>query len=75
MKEINSQLDKLGVDKITLSISLFLVLFIATFISYDTQFAQKIIDQIENFGRSFRLMTIDTVKGFLADSKKSKFNL
>ena len=35
----------------------------------------KIIDQIQKFGRSFRLMTIDTVKGFLADSKKSKFNL
>ncbi len=35
----------------------------------------KIIDQIENFGRSFRLMTIDTVKGFLADSKKSKFKI
>ena len=35
----------------------------------------KIIDQIENFGRSFRLMTIDTVKGFLIDSKKSKFKI
>ena len=45
MKEINSQLDKLGVDKITLSISLFSVFFIATFIFYDAQFAQKIIDQ------------------------------
>tara|TARA_B100000902_G_scaffold383783_1_gene423091 strand:+ start:771 stop:1469 length:699 start_codon:yes stop_codon:yes gene_type:complete len=35
----------------------------------------KIIDQIQKFGRSFRLMTIDTVKGFLADSKKSKFKI
>ena len=35
----------------------------------------KIIDQIENFGRSFRLMTIDTVKNFLTDSKKSKFKI
>ena len=35
----------------------------------------KIIDQIENFGRSFRLMTIDTVKNFLIDSKKSKFKI
>ena len=35
----------------------------------------KIIDQISNFGKSFNEMTIDTVKGFLIDSKKSKFNL
>ena len=35
----------------------------------------KIINQIINFGKSFRSMTIDTVKGFLADSKKSKFEL
>ena len=35
----------------------------------------KIIDQIENFGKSFRSMTIDTVKGFLKDSKKSKFKI
>jgi transaldolase len=35
----------------------------------------KIIDQISSFGKSFNEMTIDTVKGFLIDSKKSKFSL
>ncbi len=35
----------------------------------------KVINQINAFGKSFRSMTIDTVKGFLADSKKSKFSL
>ena len=35
----------------------------------------KIIKQINTFGKSFKSMTIDTVKGFLIDSKKSKFNL
>ena len=35
----------------------------------------KIIDQILGFGKSFNEMTIDTVKGFLIDSKKSKFSL
>ena len=35
----------------------------------------KIIDQISNFGKSFNQLTIDTVKGFLIDSKKSKFSL
>ena len=35
----------------------------------------KVINQIENFGKSFKLMTIDTVKGFLKDSKKSKFKI
>ena len=35
----------------------------------------KIIDKIENFGKSFNKLTIDTVKTFLADSKKSKFKL
>ena len=33
----------------------------------------KIINLIENFGKSSKAMTIDTVKGFLEDSKKSKF--
>ena len=33
----------------------------------------KIINQINKFGRSSKSMTLDTVKGFLADSKKSKF--
>ncbi len=35
----------------------------------------KIINLIENFGKSYKAMTIDTVKGFLKDSKKSKFNI
>ncbi len=35
----------------------------------------KVINQIKTFGKSFKLMTLDTVKGFLIDSKKSKFNL
>jgi len=35
----------------------------------------KIINQINSFGKSFQSMTIDTVKGFLKDSKKSKFKL
>jgi transaldolase len=35
----------------------------------------KVINQINGFGKSFKLMTLDTVKGFLADSKKSRFSL
>ena len=35
----------------------------------------KIINQVANFGRSFNQLTLDTVKGFLVDSKKSKFKL
>ena len=35
----------------------------------------KIINQISDFGKSFKSMTIDTVKGFLDDSKKSRFSL
>ena len=35
----------------------------------------KVISQIEIFGKSFKSMTIDTVKGFLTDSKKSKFKI
>ena len=34
-----------------------------------------IIEKIEKFGKSFSNLTIDTVKGFLEDSKKSKFKL
>ena len=34
-----------------------------------------IIEKIEKFGKSFEKLTTDTVKGFLSDSKKSKFNL
>ena len=35
----------------------------------------KVINQIDNFGKSSYLMTVDTVKGFLSDSKKSKFKI
>ena len=35
----------------------------------------KVIGQISGFGKSFKSMTLDTVKGFLTDSKKSKFSL
>tara|TARA_B100000674_G_scaffold86195_1_gene59732 strand:- start:34 stop:726 length:693 start_codon:yes stop_codon:yes gene_type:complete len=34
-----------------------------------------IIEKIEKFGKSFNKLTIDTVKGFLSDTKKSKFKL
>ena len=36
---------------------------------------QSIIKKIEKFGKTFQKLTIDTVKGFLIDSKKSKFYL
>ena len=35
----------------------------------------KIINQIENFGKGFLDLTKDTVRGFLADSLKSKFKI
>ena len=35
----------------------------------------KVINQIKGFGKSFKLMTLDTVRGFLTDSKKSKFKI
>ena len=35
----------------------------------------NIIEKIENFGTSFSDLTVDTVKGFLVDSKRSKFKL
>ena len=35
----------------------------------------KVINQINQFGKSFKSMTLDTVKSFLADSKKSRFIL
>ena len=35
----------------------------------------KIINQITSFGKSFNQLTLETVKGFLDDSKKSKFKL
>jgi len=35
----------------------------------------KIISKITGFGKSFKSMTLGTVKGFLIDSKKSRFSL
>ena len=35
----------------------------------------SIIEKIENFGKSFDSLTLETVKGFLSDSKKSKFRV
>ena len=35
----------------------------------------KVINQIDRFGKSFKSMTLDTVKGFLKDSKKSRFSI
>jgi len=35
----------------------------------------KVIDQISSFGKSFNSLTLDTVKGFLKDSRKSKFKI
>ena len=34
-----------------------------------------IIEKIEKFGNSFSKLSIETVKGFLKDSKKSKFKI
>ena len=35
----------------------------------------KIIEKINNFGTSYHNLTLDTVKGFLKDSRKSKFRI
>ena len=35
----------------------------------------KIIEKIENFGKTFDQLTKETVKTFLVDSKKSKFQI
>ena len=35
----------------------------------------KIIQKIDKFGKSFKQLTIDTVKTFLEDSRKSKFKI
>tara|TARA_B100001750_G_scaffold215815_1_gene200055 strand:+ start:198 stop:896 length:699 start_codon:yes stop_codon:yes gene_type:complete len=35
----------------------------------------KIIEKINNFGKSYNKLTLDTVKGFLKDSRKSKFRI
>ena len=63
MEAVNRQLNKLGVDKITLSISLFSVLFIATFILYDAEFAKRTIDLsyksiVSVFGPSYLILTL-----------------
>ena len=36
---------------------------------------ESIIEKIENFGKSYKELTIDTVKAFLVDSKKSNFKI
>ena len=35
----------------------------------------SIIEKIQNFGKSFNQLTVETVKAFLVDSKKSKFKI
>ncbi len=35
----------------------------------------QIIEKIENFGKTYKDLTVETVKAFLKDSKKSKFNI
>ncbi len=35
----------------------------------------SIIQKIEKFGKSFHSLTVDTVKGFLKDAKRSKYSL
>ena len=35
----------------------------------------NIIEKIEKFGKSFNKLTLDTVRGFLIDTKKSKFKI
>ena len=34
-----------------------------------------IIKKIENFGKPYKDLSVETVKGFLKDSKKSKFKI
>ena len=35
----------------------------------------NIIEKIQKFGKSFNQLTVETVKTFLEDSKKSKFKI
>ena len=35
----------------------------------------SIIEKIENFGKSFNQLTLETVRGFLNDTRKSKFKI
>ena len=63
MDALNNQLDRLGVDKITLCLSLFSVFFIATFIFYDAEFAKRTIDLtyqsiVSVFGSSYLILTL-----------------
>ena len=63
MDALNNQLDRLGVDNITLCLSLFSVFFIATFIFYDAEFAKRTIDLtyqsiVSVFGSSYLILTL-----------------
>ena len=35
----------------------------------------SVIEKIKNFGKSYKQLTTETVKAFLADSNKSKFKI
>ena len=35
----------------------------------------KIIEKVSKFGKTFNQLTLDTVKAFLIDSKKSRFKI
>ena len=35
----------------------------------------SIIEKIEKFGKSFNQLTLETVRGFLNDTRKSKFKI
>jgi len=35
----------------------------------------KIIEKVSKFGKTFNQLTLDTVKAFLVDSKKSRFKI
>jgi len=60
---LNRRIDLLGIDKSTFYLSLISVLFIATFILYDAEFAKKSIDLLYKsivniFGPSYLILTI-----------------
>ena len=38
-------------------------------------YATKIIEKIESFGKSYKSLTLDTVKKFLTDSKDAKYKI
>ena len=63
MNILNRRIDLLGIDKSTFYLSLISVLFIATFILYDAEFAKKSIDLLYKsivniFGPSYLILTI-----------------